>query len=158
MTAAQENQDKNCDKLVERYSSRTVTQGLMQDIRALKKSLDDGFNVGGVVARIATQLKNKFLEFDDMGSILAGGVVVNGKVASGTASVTTKLANMSADEVERITISVQEQAKAEEIQMPTEAVVAASKPNLPNSNRTKALPKSPKVTFRRGRIKFSVRL
>lgn len=60
---------------------RNFTQGLTQDIRALKKSLEDGFDIGdigGVVARIATQLKNKFLEFDGVGSILAGGALIMG--------------------------------------------------------------------------------
>ena len=60
---------------------RSFTQGLTEDIRAFKKSLEDGFDlgdIGSVMARVVTQLKNKFLEFDGVGSILAGGALFMG--------------------------------------------------------------------------------
>lgn len=60
---------------------RAFAQGLTQDIRAFKKAIEDGFDIGdigGLIARVVTQLKNKFLEFDGIGSILAGGALVMG--------------------------------------------------------------------------------
>ena len=60
---------------------RSFTQGLTEDIRAFKKSLEDGFDIGdigGAVAKVVTQLKNEFLEFDGVGSILAGGALMLG--------------------------------------------------------------------------------
>ena len=60
---------------------RAFAQGLTQDIRAFKKAIEDGFDIGDIgnlVARVVTQLKNKFLEFDGIGSILAGGALVMG--------------------------------------------------------------------------------
>lgn len=57
---------------------RSFTQGLTEDIRAFKKSLEDGFDIGSIMSRVVTQLKNKFLEFDGVGSILAGGALFMG--------------------------------------------------------------------------------
>ena len=60
---------------------RSFFQELTEDVNYFKNSLKDGFDIGdigGVVARVVTQLKNKFLEFDGIGSILAGGALAMG--------------------------------------------------------------------------------
>lgn len=60
---------------------REFTQGLTDDIRYLQESIKDGFDIGdigGLLAKVVTQLKDKFLAFDGVGSILAGGALVMG--------------------------------------------------------------------------------
>ena len=60
---------------------REFTQGLTEDIRYIQEALKDGFDIGdigGLLAKVATQLKDKFLAFDGVGSILAGGALVMG--------------------------------------------------------------------------------
>ena len=60
---------------------RAFTQGLTEDIRFVQNLLKDGFDIGdigGMLAKVATQLKDKFLAFDGVGSVLAGGALVMG--------------------------------------------------------------------------------
>ena len=60
---------------------RGFTQALTDDIRFIQEALKDGFDIGdigGLLAQVATQLKDKFLQFDGVGSILAGGALVMG--------------------------------------------------------------------------------
>ena len=57
---------------------RAFTQGLTEDIRFIQNLLKDGFDIGGRLANVATQLKDKFLAFDGVGSVLAGGALVMG--------------------------------------------------------------------------------
>ena len=60
---------------------RAFTQGLTEDIRFIQNLLKDGFDIGdigGMLAKVATQLKDKFLAFDGVGSVLAGGALVMG--------------------------------------------------------------------------------
>lgn len=66
---------------------RSFVSGVTKDIERLTEYMKDGFDIGDV-GRIAldilTQLKNKFLELDGIGSILAGGVLAGAlyKIAS----------------------------------------------------------------------------
>lgn len=60
---------------------RSFLQAVTADVNAFKTSLKDGFDIGdifGLVSNAVTQLKNKFLELDGIGSILAGGVLMVG--------------------------------------------------------------------------------
>ena len=60
---------------------RSFLQAATADINAFKNALKDGFDLGdifGLLSNVVTQLKNKFLEFDGIGSILAGGVLMVG--------------------------------------------------------------------------------
>ena len=60
---------------------RSFVQGLTDDVRVLENALKDGFDIsdiGTIIAKVATQLKDKFLQFDGVGSVLAGGALVMG--------------------------------------------------------------------------------
>ena len=60
---------------------RDFVQGVSKDLERLNKYLEDGFDitdVGRLALDILTQLKNKFLELDGVGSVLAGGVLAAG--------------------------------------------------------------------------------
>ena len=60
---------------------RDFVQAATEDINAFKNSLKDGLDfgdVGKLGLNIITQLKNKFLELDGIGSILAGGALMVG--------------------------------------------------------------------------------
>ena len=60
---------------------RSLLQGLTEDVRYFQNAIKDGFDIGdigGLLAKVATQLKDKFLAFDGVGSILAGGALVMG--------------------------------------------------------------------------------
>ncbi|MBQ1621764.1 MAG: phage tail tape measure protein, partial [Selenomonas sp.] len=60
---------------------RSFVQGVRDDIAKFKSYISDGFDisdVGRLVADVLTQLKNKFIEFDGVGSILAGGALAAG--------------------------------------------------------------------------------
>lgn len=57
---------------------RSFVSGVTKDIERLTEYMKDGFDIGDVgrlTLDILTQLKNKFLELDGIGSILAGGVL-----------------------------------------------------------------------------------
>lgn len=57
---------------------RSFVSGVTKDIERLTEYMKDGFDisdVGRLALDILTQLKNKFLELDGIGSILAGGVL-----------------------------------------------------------------------------------
>lgn len=57
---------------------RSFVSGVTKDIEHLTEYMKDGFDisdVGRLALDILTQLKNKFLELDGIGSILAGGVL-----------------------------------------------------------------------------------
>ncbi|MGN0957530.1 MAG: phage tail tape measure protein, partial [Selenomonas bovis] len=60
---------------------RSFVQGVRDDIAKFKGYLSDGFDisdVGKLAADVLTQLKNKFIEFDGVGSLLAGGALAAG--------------------------------------------------------------------------------
>ena len=60
---------------------RSFIQGVSKDIDRLNEYLKDGLDisdVGRLALDILTQLKNKFLELDGIGSVLAGGVLAAG--------------------------------------------------------------------------------
>ncbi|MBR1728849.1 MAG: hypothetical protein IJ728_04930 [Selenomonadaceae bacterium] len=60
---------------------REFFQSITEDVNQFKNSLKDGFDlgdIGNLLAKVATQLKDKFLAFDGVGSILAGGALVMG--------------------------------------------------------------------------------
>ena len=60
---------------------RSFVQGVSKDIDRLNEYLKDGLDisdVGRLALDILTQLKNKFLELDGIGSVLAGGVLAAG--------------------------------------------------------------------------------
>lgn len=60
---------------------RSFLQGLQEDINKFKEYISDGFDisdVGRLAMDIIVQLKNKFLELDGIGSVLAGGVLAGG--------------------------------------------------------------------------------
>ena len=60
---------------------RSFVQGVRDDIAKFKGYISDGFDisdVGRLAADVLTQLKNKFIEFDGVGSILAGGALAAG--------------------------------------------------------------------------------
>lgn len=66
---------------------RGFVSGVTKDIERLTEYMKDGFDisdVGRLALDILTQLKNKFLELDGIGSILAGGVLAGAlyKIAS----------------------------------------------------------------------------
>lgn len=66
---------------------RSFVSGVTKDIERLTEYMKDGFDisdVGRLALDILTQLKNKFLELDGIGSILAGGVLAGAlyKIAS----------------------------------------------------------------------------
>ena len=66
---------------------RSFVSGVTKDIARLTEYMKDGFDisdVGRLTLDILTQLKNKFLELDGIGSILAGGVLAGAlyKIAS----------------------------------------------------------------------------
>lgn len=58
---------------------RDLVQGVKTDVEKFTQYIEDGFDIsdiGRLAIDILTQLKNKFLEFDGVGSVLAGGVLV----------------------------------------------------------------------------------
>ena len=58
---------------------REFLQGIQSDINKFKGYLEDGFDisdVGKIALDILTQLKDKFLEMDGVGSVLAGGALI----------------------------------------------------------------------------------
>ena len=60
---------------------RSFVQGVKTDLEKFTGYINDGFDisdVGRLALDILTQLKNKFLEFDGIGSILAGGALAGG--------------------------------------------------------------------------------
>lgn len=60
---------------------RSFVKGVTKDIDRLNEYLKDGLDitdVGRLALDILTQLKNKFLELDGVGSVLAGGVLAAG--------------------------------------------------------------------------------
>ena len=60
---------------------RSFVQGVKTDLEKFTGYIKDGFDIGDVgrlALDILTQLKNKFLEFDGIGSILAGGALAGG--------------------------------------------------------------------------------
>ena len=60
---------------------RSFVQGVSKDIDRLNEYLKDGLDitdVGRLALDILTQLKNKFLEMDGIGSVLAGGLLAAG--------------------------------------------------------------------------------
>lgn len=60
---------------------RDFVQGLSKDVTQFKTSLKDGLDVGDIgslALNVLKQLKDKFLEFDGVGSILAGGALAAG--------------------------------------------------------------------------------
>ena len=60
---------------------RSFIQGVSKDIDRLNEYLKDGLDItdiGRLALDILTQLKNKFLELDGIGSVLAGGVLAAG--------------------------------------------------------------------------------
>lgn len=60
---------------------RSFVQGVSKDIDRLNEYLKDGLDItdiGQLALDILTQLKNKFLELDGIGSVLAGGVLAAG--------------------------------------------------------------------------------
>lgn len=60
---------------------RDFVQGLSKDVNQFKTSLKDGFDIGDIgslALNVLKQLKDKFLELDGVGSILAGGALVFG--------------------------------------------------------------------------------
>ena len=60
---------------------RSFVKGVTKDIDRLNEYLKDGLDItdiGRLALDILTQLKNKFLELDGIGSILAGGVLAAG--------------------------------------------------------------------------------
>lgn len=60
---------------------RSFVQGVKADLEKFTGYIKDGFDisdVGRLALDILTQLKNKFLEFDGIGSILAGGALAGG--------------------------------------------------------------------------------
>lgn len=60
---------------------RSFLQAATKDINAFKTALKDGFDLSdifGLVGNVVTQLKDKFLALDGIGSILAGGVLMVG--------------------------------------------------------------------------------
>lgn len=60
---------------------RSFVQGVKTDLEKFTGYIKDGFDisdVGRLALDILTQLKNKFLEFDGIGSVLAGGALAAG--------------------------------------------------------------------------------
>ena len=60
---------------------RSFVKAVTEDIGVFKKALEDGFDISDVASlagKIITQLRDKFLELDGVGSILAGGALVMG--------------------------------------------------------------------------------
>lgn len=60
---------------------RSFVQGVKTDLEKFTGYIKDGFDisdVGHLALDILTQLKNKFLEFDGIGSLLAGGALAGG--------------------------------------------------------------------------------
>ena len=60
---------------------RSFVQGVKTDLEKFTSYIKDGFDisdVGRLALDILNQLKNKFLEFDGIGSILAGGALAGG--------------------------------------------------------------------------------
>lgn len=60
---------------------RSFVQGVKTDLEKFTGYIKDGFDisdVGRLALDILTQLKNKFLEFDGIGSLLAGGALAGG--------------------------------------------------------------------------------
>lgn len=60
---------------------REFVQGLTKDINNFKTALKDGLDISDIVGLgidVLTQLKNKFLELDGIGSLLAGGALTFG--------------------------------------------------------------------------------
>lgn len=60
---------------------REFVQGVKSDVEKLNGYLKDGFDIGDagrIAMDIITQLKNKFLELDGVGSLLAGGALIGG--------------------------------------------------------------------------------
>lgn len=78
---------------------REFLQGAQKDINKFKEYIKDGFDisdVGKIILDIITQLKDKFLKLDGVGSILAGGALLAGlyKISSKAISVADTLKNL----------------------------------------------------------------
>lgn len=66
---------------------REFVQGVKADVEKFTRYIEDGFDIsdiGRIALDVISQLKNKFLEFDGVGSILAGGalMIALGKITS----------------------------------------------------------------------------
>lgn len=60
---------------------RDFVQGLSKDVTQFKTSLKDGLDIGDIgslALNVLKQLKDKFIQFDGVGSILAGGALAAG--------------------------------------------------------------------------------
>lgn len=60
---------------------RSFVQAVIDDLRLLNQAFQDGINIsdiGSLIAKVVTQLKDKFLAFDGIGSYLAGGALIAG--------------------------------------------------------------------------------
>lgn len=78
---------------------RNFVDAATEDIRKFKKYLEDGFDIsdiGKITLDIVNQLKDKFLEMDGVGSVLAGGALLAGlyKISSVAISVKNKLQDL----------------------------------------------------------------
>ena len=98
---------------------RSFVQGVKTDLEKFTGYIKDGFDisdVGRLALDILTQLKNKFLEFDGIGSILAGGALAGGllKIIS--------LAKKASDFVRKVTDV--KQAGGEAVKAAGEAALA----------------------------------
>mgnify|MGYP002622146473 CR=1 FL=1 len=79
---------------------RNFVQGLTDDINTFKTSLKDGLDFGDIAdlgAKVIGQLKNKFLELNGIGSLLAGGALFMGlkKVLSTALSLKDAITNIA---------------------------------------------------------------
>ena len=79
---------------------REFISGAIKDVNKFKEYLKDGFDisdVGKLALDIITQLRDKFLELDGVGSILAGGALIAGlyKISSLAASVAGRLKDLA---------------------------------------------------------------
>lgn len=79
---------------------RDFVQGVTKDVEKLNKYIQDGFDFSDIVRTamdVITQLKNKFLELDGVGSVLAGGALIGGlaKITSMGLRAVDKLRDLS---------------------------------------------------------------
>ena len=68
---------------------RELVQGVKADVEKFTKYIEDGFDIsdiGRIAMDVLAQIKNKFLELDGVGSVLAGGALIGGlaKITSKT--------------------------------------------------------------------------
>ena len=75
---------------------RDFVQALTEVVTKANKLFEDGIQIGDfgtIITDVITRLKNKFLEFDGIGSVLAGGALIAGllKIKSTATSVYEKL-------------------------------------------------------------------